>query len=284
MQPGVLEPVPLFGRMLTFRLSGALEEGVQILRALGVDGVVVGLGPRLVAACPQPLSGLHEFETGGSGPRLPSTPSDLLVWVRGASQAEVQALAEGVRAALAAAFTIESEEALFKYRDGRDLTGYVDGTENPEERALEVCQIPRDDGPGAGAFLSVQKWVHDLDLFESFSQERKDHTIGRRLSDNEELDDAPSTAHVKRTAQESFEPEAFLLRRSMPFDSGKERGLMFIAFAASLEPFEAQMRRMRGQEDGVVDALFDFSHPVTGAHFWYPAESAAKLDLSPVGY
>lgn len=38
------------------------------------------------------------------------------------------------------------------------------------------------------------------------SQER-DHIIGRRLSDNEELEDAPESAHVKRTAQEASPPK-----------------------------------------------------------------------------
>jgi len=37
--------------------------------------------------------------------------------------------------------------------------------------------------------------------------------FGRRRDDNEEIADAPPSAHVKRTAQESFEPEAFVLRR-----------------------------------------------------------------------
>lgn len=47
-------------------------------------------------------------------------------------------------------------------------------------------------------------------------RQQQDHTIGRERDSNEEIDDAPESAHVKRTTQESFEPEAFVLRRSMP--------------------------------------------------------------------
>ena len=54
--------------------------------------------------------------------------------------------------------------------------------------------------------------------------------IGRRRADNEELADAPQSAHVKRTAQESFTPEAWLLRRSLPWAGPAGEGLMFVAF------------------------------------------------------
>jgi hypothetical protein len=50
-------------------------------------------------------------------------------------------------------------------------------------------------GVGAGmdgsSFVAVQQWVHDLDHFQSMSEEEQDNVIGRRKSDNEELDEAP---------------------------------------------------------------------------------------------
>ena len=53
------------------------------------------------------------------------------------------------------------------------------------------------------------------------------------MSDNEELEDAPESAHVKRTAQEDFEPEAFVVRRSMPWADATSEGLEFVAFGAT---------------------------------------------------
>lgn len=110
----------------------------------------------------------------------------------------------------------------------------------------------------------------------------RDLCIGRRRRDNEEIDDAPESAHVKRTAQESFTPPAFVLRRSMPWTEGPRGGLLFVAFATSFDPFEAQLRRMVGIEDGIVDALFRFTRPQSGAYFWCPAMRAGRLDLSPL--
>jgi len=111
----------------------------------------------------------------------------------------------------------------------------------------------------------------------------QDNAIGRRKRDNKELDNAPSSAHVKRTAQESFTPEAFLLRRSMPWADTTRAGLVFVAFGRSLDAFEAQLRRMAGAEDGIVDALFTFTRPVTGAYYWCPPLRKGRLDLRAVG-
>jgi len=115
------------------------------------------------------------------------------------------------------------------------------------------------------------------------SQDERDNIIGRRLSDNEELDDAPVSAHVKRTAQESFDPEAFVVRRSMPWANVGGEGLMFVAFGKSLDAFEAQLRRMTGQEDKIVDSLFRFTRPISGSYFWCPPISNGRLDLTAIG-
>jgi putative iron-dependent peroxidase len=112
---------------------------------------------------------------------------------------------------------------------------------------------------------------------------QQDLTIGRRKSDNMEIDDAPPSAHVKRTAQESFEPAAFILRRSMPWSDERKAGLVFVAFGKSFDAFEALLRRMVGAEDGIPDALFGFTRPVSGGYFWCPPIKDGRLDLSMLG-
>jgi putative iron-dependent peroxidase len=46
-----------------------------------------------------------------------------------------------------------------------------------------------------------------------------------------------------------------------------------------LDAFEAQLRRMVGLDDGITDALFRISKPVSGAYFWCPPLRAGRLDL-----
>ena len=37
---------------------------------------------------------------------------------------------------------------------------------------------------------------------------------------------------------------------------------------------------MAGTEDGIRDALFTFSAPITGSYYWCPPVSGRSLDLS----
>jgi putative iron-dependent peroxidase len=58
---------------------------------------------------------------------------------------------------------------------------------------------------------------------------------------------------------------------------------VFVAFGKSLDAFEAQMRRMAGLDDGITDALFRISRPVTGSSFWCPPVRDGRLDLRLLG-
>jgi putative iron-dependent peroxidase len=297
-QPGIFEPVPAVARYVLFSLTeqGASPQAVK--DALGrlsplANGsdVVLGIGPSLVAALGAEVPGLHELsELSGHGVKVPSTPGTLWCWVRGEDLGDLLHLTRKVQKALAPAFAIRHVVDAFRHAlgesgHGRDLTGYEDGTENPVGEAAEEAAFVHGQGDGldGSSFVAVQQWVHDLDAFEDLADADRDHHIGRRLADNEEIEDSPTSAHVKRTAQEDFDPPAFMLRRSMPWMMSMQAGLMFVAFGNSLYAFETQMRRMAGQEDGVTDAIFRISKPVNGACFWCPPMRGGKLDLRRIG-
>jgi len=294
-QPGILQPVPTVGRHLFFTLntSAAAHSALRALMSW-VDGntAVMGLGPQLVQALGRPVPGLRDFPSltvAGNSPAaglpLPATPAALWLWLRGTGRGELVMTTHRITQTLASALTLTRVADVFRYGSGRDLTGYEDGTENPEGDAAAAAALVQGAGPGydGASFAAVQQWEHDFDAFERLTQAARDAAIGRQLHDNQELEHAPASAHVKRTAQEDFEPPAFVLRRSMPWTRDTQAGLMFLAFGKSLDAFEAQLRRMAGQDDGIADALFGFSKPITGAYFWCPPMRAGKLDLSAVG-
>jgi putative iron-dependent peroxidase len=269
----------------------AIKEALTRLTPL-VNGsdVVVGLGPSLVKALGCEIPGLHEFpDLSGHGVKVPSTPGTLWCWLRGSDLGDLLHVTRKVQKALAPAFVVRHVLDGFRHGwdqgRGRDLTGFEDGTENPKGDQAEEAAFAHGLGEGldGASYVAVQQWVHDLDAFEALEDQARDHHIGRRLSDNEELEDAPATAHVKRTAQESFDPEAFVLRRSMPWMMSMQAGLMFVAFGKSLYAFEAQMKRMAGHDDGITDAMFKISKPVTGAYFWCPPMRDGRLDLRRLG-
>ena len=296
VQPGILAPIPKFASYLFFHALPNADLPAAVLRLSQLaDGtrLVVGLGQSLVLALGHSIDGLHDFpsyalpgcDMAVPGCDIPATPSALCCWLREDERGELIHLTRKIEQALAGAFVLEQQVEAFKYKGGLYLTGYEDGTENPVGDAAQTTAIVSGQGAGldGGSFVALQQWLHDLPAFEAMSDQAQDHAIGRRKSDNEELEDAPESAHVKRTAQESFEPEAFVLRRSMPWASAGQAGFMFSAFGCSVAAFEAQLKRMVGAEDGIVDGLFQFTRPLTGSYFWCPPLKDGKLDLRAVG-
>ncbi len=288
-QAGILLPVPPQARFLFLSLLPGAHPGT-CLRTLRdqVDGekTVIGLGRVLVTALSEEIEGLRDFPAlAGPGVAIPATPTALWIWLRGKDRGEIYHRSRRLLATLAPAFHLDDTRDAFMFDSGRDLTGYEDGTENPvDQKAVDTAIVATQDSQlGGSSFVAVQRWRHDFSRFDRMSEEERDLGVGRRRVSNEEIDDAPESAHVKRTAQESFSPEAFVVRRSMPWVEGMHGGLMFIAFGRSLDAFEEQLRHMLGLDDGIVDATFKFTRPESGAYFWCPAMVNGRLDLSPLG-
>lgn len=288
-QPGILQPIPAQGRYLTCQLRVGTDPR-DVLRALvaRTDGeaTVVGLGESLVRELGASVPGLKSFcGIDGARTKLPATPADLWLWLRGSDRGELLIRSRHLSALLAPAFDVADITDAFSHRTNRDLTGYEDGTENPKgDAAIEAALLPESAGALAGSsFVAVQRWRHHLGRFEAMTRQQQDLAIGRERDSNKEIEDAPASAHVKRTAQEDFEPEAFVLRRSMPWADGNEGGLVFTAFGRSFYAFEAQLRRMSGAEDGIIDGLYSFTQPETGAYFWCPPVRDGRIDLGAVG-
>ena len=288
-QPGILAPVPRVSRYLSFQMRSGSDPRQALARASSREigeHAIVGLGAALVASINGRVEALREFPSlVGSGITVPATPAAVWLWLRGEEPGELVHAGRDWVKDLQEGFDLDTVFDSFVFQGGRDLTGYEDGTENPAGDSALQAAFVSEQAPGldGSSFVAVQRWQHDLDRFGGWSQTEQDHTIGRRRSDNEEIDDAPESAHVKRTAQESFDPEAFVLRRSMAWAGQDGEGLMFVAFGHSLDAFEAQLRRMVGLDDGVTDALFGFSRPLTGNYFWCPPVTDGHIDLSAVG-
>ena len=287
-QPGILLPVPPLARYLTFSLKPGVGPRATLREFRDVvDGerVIAGFGASLVLALGLNIEGLRAFPShAGAGFDVPSTPSALWIWARGEDRGELFHRSRLIERTLARAFRLEQALDAFRHDRGRDLTGYEDGTENPRGRKARMAAIVQAPSRLAGSsFVAVQQWVHEFGRFDAMTPRQQDDAIGRRRSSNEEFDGAPPSAHVKRTAQENFEPAAFVVRRSMPWADAMRAGLVFVAYGRSLDAFEAQLRRMVGLDDGTTDALFRFTRPVTGGYYWCPGMRRGRLDLAPLG-
>jgi putative iron-dependent peroxidase len=284
-QPGILAPVPSFARFAVFILQPG-EDPRPGLARLGHTTLpasrVVGLGEPLLLGLRQKLPGLRSFPAvSGPGCGFPSTQGAVWIVLGGTDPGELLLELAAIGDLLGEAYRCQEELLAFQFRGGRDLSGYEDGTENPKGDAAIEAAIVYGAGEGldGSSFVAVQRYVHDLRRFQRTSQAERDHAIGRHHATNEELADAPTSAHVKRAAQESYDPPAFMVRRSMPWGDAAAHGLYFVAYGKTLDPFERVLRRMAGLDDGITDGLLTFTRAVSGGYYWCPPVKDGKLDL-----
>jgi porphyrinogen peroxidase len=288
-QPIIFRPAPRVGTILVLDGEPGFDPRMALsaIRTEPCDGrVAIGIGAPLVLALGARVEGLRSFPAlAGVGVAFPSTQGALWVFVAGDERDEVLDRALSIRRKLGASWRLREEVDVFRYRGGRDLTGYEDGTENPKgDAAIEAAVIGgASAGVRGGSFVAVQRYLHDLEGFLANEVCARDAIVGRRLDTNEEIADAAASAHVKRSAQESFDPPAFMLRRSMPWGGVVEHGLYFMAFVEALDRFERVLCRMAGLEDGTVDRLLSFSRALSGGYYFCPPLADDGLDLCALG-
>ncbi|AIL33221.1 Dyp-type peroxidase [Basilea psittacipulmonis] len=294
MQPGIMVDPKKNGRYLTFDLdltcTDRLIEGLKTLQSLADgDQVIVGIGHIVLAYLKKEIPGFRPFPVYPNAlVDAPIVPAAVWIWLRDDDQGNLVRLAHKIKTQLKPVFILKNEVPAFMHHeqgttDNRDLSGYIDGTENPQGDDAKAAAVLS--GLGAGldgsTFMAVQQWEHDLDkLAGLMARHETDAIIGRRLSDNEQIDDRPASSHVSRTDQESFEPEAHIFRNSMPWSIGERSGLMFSSFVNRQAAFNVQWRRMVGVEDGITDGLFKFTRPISSTCFWMPPMKDGKIDLS----
>jgi porphyrinogen peroxidase len=250
----------------------------KLARLCDGENVVLGVSAILMNYLNFHVPGLRQFPKFENAKiDLPITQSDVWLWLRGHDMGTLFHRSRALTDCCAGVFRVDANYQAFKHKKGHDLTGFEDGTENPKGKAaIRAGFVPQSakeaqDPLGASSFVAVMPWEHHFRQFDAMSATMKNHAVGRDLMTNKELDSAPQSAHVKRTAQESFSPEAFSLRRSMPWAQGDRAGLMFVSFGHSFDAFEAQLKRMSGAQDGIIDGLFSFTRPIGGGYYWCPA-------------
>jgi putative iron-dependent peroxidase len=242
---------------------------------------VVGIGPGLwdrLFGEPRP-GGLHPFP-GFTGARhvAPATPGDLLFHIRAARVDLCFELAQRVMERLTGYAHVVDEVHGFRSFDERDLLGFVDGTENPENDAARVAALIGDEDPAfaCGSYVIVQKYLHDLKAWDALPVEDQERAVGRtKLSDIELPDDVkPTNSHVVlNTIVGEDGEERQILRFNMPFGAvgAGEFGTYFIGYARNPDVIEEMLTNMFiGKPPGNYDRLLDFSTAVTGNLFFVP--------------
>jgi putative iron-dependent peroxidase len=256
---------------------------------VGGVNLVVGLSPtcwRHVAPDDTP-PGVVDFVpiVGPDGFTMPATQHDGWVWVSAATADVVFDTARDAVHALRGVARVGDHTTGFTYHDSRDLSGFVDGTENPDlDEAADVALVP-DGAPGAGsAIVLVQRWFHDLDALGELSVDEQQLVFGRTKPDSVELDDdvKPVDAHIARVVtHDEHGEEREIYRRSSPIGDFSAPGLEFVGFSGDQAIIDLMLHRMAGAEDGIRDQLSRFSTPVTGSYYVVPSIDALRRFAVP---
>lgn len=241
-------------------------------------GVVVGFRPELWSVAGvggNPGGAASLLEVRGPEVVMPATQHDAWVWLAGASRSAVFDGAVALSGRLEGVAAVATEQVGWSYRDGRDLTGFVDGTENPTP--LEAAGVAvAGPGPGqGGSVLLYQLWRHH-DSWSRLDRTAQERVIGRTKPDSVELDGAvmPADSHVSRNVVEQDGAELRIYRRNVAFGGPGEHGTVFVGFCAERRPLQVMLERMAGVPDGIRDALTRYTEAVSGAYYVCPSVEA----------
>ena len=208
---------------------------------------------------------------------MPSTPVDLLLHLRSNRRDITFELARELMGLFSDAIEIAEDVSCFRYFDARDLTGFVDGTENPQGDHKKTIALVGDenDAFAGGSYIHVQRYVHNLERWGTQSVKDQEDVYGRTKKDNIEYpsDEKPLTAHTKRASlKDSQGSSVEILRHSMPYGNLTEAGLLFASYCRTPENFTLVLKSMvEGDGHGHTDKLMQYTTAVTGQSFFAPS-------------
>jgi putative iron-dependent peroxidase len=240
---------------------------------------VIGFRPELWRElvpddAPADVEGFNNEIRGIEGFVMPATQHDALVWLSGSAYDVIFDMARSVIHDLAGLALLAEETSSWPYRHDRDLTGFIDGSENPTLLDAPLAALLPEGVPGAaGSVLLLQKWKHDVAQWEALPVDQQERIIGRTKLASIELENKPADSHVARTDQDEF---GNVFRRNMPYGTVDDHGTMFVGFSADQKRLSGMLESMAGRTTGTRDALTRFTQPLTGSYYFVPSVESLR--------
>lgn len=264
------------------RAAAALVAALHEPRTtMGGVNLVAGFRPSLWAAVAADAApaGLHGFDqplVGPDGTTLPATQHDVVIWLTGSGYDVIFDLSRSVLIGLLKVARLAHEMVGWPYHHDLDLTGFIDGTENPTIiEAMDAVVIPPGIPGAGGSVLLLQEWEHDAIAWETLPVARQEAIIGRRKADSIELDPRPPTSHVTRTDQDVF---GKILRRNVAYGTLSQHGTIFSGFSREQRTLQAMLESMIGVGGKPRDALTTATRAISGSYYFVPsADRLAEL-------
>jgi porphyrinogen peroxidase len=245
----------------------------------GGVNLVIGFRPELWRElvpddAPVGVKGFNKEIQGIEGFVMPDTQHDALLWLSSSAYDVVFDMARTVIRDLAGQASLAEETSSWSYRHDRDLTGFIDGSENPTLLdAPSEALLPEGVPGAAGSVLLLQKWKHKVAEWEALPIDQQERIMGRTKLDSIELENKPSDSHVARTDQDEF---GKIFRRNMPYGKIDDHGTVFVGFSADQKRLSRMLDSMAGLMTGTRDALTRFTQPLTGSYYFVPSVESLR--------
>lgn len=259
-----------FHKMITRYDNEYSESELSAFVAVGAnywDQLYPDARPKLLVDFPEIPDAIHH---------APNTPYDLFVHIR-SDRADVNHLVGSqICDLLGDSVRLAEQVKGFRFLDGRDLTGFVDGTENPHGGRRRDVAIVKDDDEKfiGGSYIHIQRYRHKLDLWKELPVTEQEDIIGRTKADDVEYpsEDKADFAHTKRTSLKDEAGNSIeILRQSMPYGTMKIQGLFFVSCCHTPTAFNLMLESMLVGENGHYDHLLNYTEAETGAAFFAPS-------------
>jgi putative iron-dependent peroxidase len=212
----------------------------------------------------------------------PNSPGDLFILIKADRTDICHAIGVEIFQLLKPHVDLYEEVRGFRYLDGRDLTGFVDGAENPRGMKKFDIAIVGDDDPDftGGSYLHIQRYQHNMQKWQLLPISKQQHIIGRNKTDNVLLDSAELASDSDTACAQSATPNknnSAMLTQNMPYGDICTQGLYFVSCASSPQPFIKLLQsRVVGDEEGNYDKLLDYTTAETGGAFFAPSITFIK--------
>ena len=247
---------------------------------MGGVNLVAGFRPELWREVvpddmPAGLAGFAEPLAGQDGFVMPATQHDAVLWLSGSAYDVIFDVSRMAIRELGGLAVVAEETSSWPYQHDRDLTGFIDGTENPSLiDAPDVAVVDEGRSGAGGTVLLLQKWVHDADKWEALSVADQEQVMGRRKADSVELEHKPDDSHVASTDQDRL---GKIFRRNMPYGTVTDHGTMFVGFSSDQQILASMLDSMVK----TPDALTRYTHPITGAYYFVPSIESIRRFAAP---
>ncbi|MEL0640151.1 Dyp-type peroxidase [Pseudoalteromonas aliena] len=160
----------------------------------------------------------------------------------------------------------------FRFLDGRDFNGFIYGGNTPhgrQKRATALVNKPNS-FEDQGSYIHVQRFKHDLTVWQHLSLSEQERIMGRTRLDNTLVEPAIRTSHASRSELKDENGHALLLNQSMPYGDVYEQGMLSITCSASGSAFEKILTSRLGTGE-CYDHWLDFTQADMGSAFFAPS-------------